>query len=308
MKRLLFTHGVLPETVFTHEPTRAIFERYVKLPDEHEAQGTMPDLMEKTWEQRYWYGDINFKHFETTDRAVLFFARHTDTRLPIVPAISMIDNWVIYPFIDGHDLSFGVTHALLTQVMEHARCIWDRGRHAWDAQWVEQFFNRALNAVEAKATNSQLLMYQAWSDMNREYVINNMHLSETAHGDFGLENIILASDGGIRWIDLRVDTLGCIEFDIAKMVKSFYFRHASLNTQGHWIPHNDAPRMTRIVQQFCERHGYSWRVVEIMLIMALFRMSIAHGHPLGNRLFKWAYSMMEAINRYDNLRTFEAIP
>jgi len=104
------------------------------------------------------------------------------------------------------------------------------------------------------------------------------------HGDCGFENIINTGDGFVN-IDFHGEATGDVYHDLAKILKSIYFVHDTITDDGTWSGYGQ-----EVVDEFrrwCLGNGYMWDHINLIMALAILRMSAAHRGPLGENLLQW---------------------
>ena len=264
-----------------------------------------PNLMNKKNEAIYIYNGIVYKWFKDKTRCL----KRVDRSITLIGRTPRLreftDHWLSYPYIPGDILTDQpkLLHNYLDWM--EFRCWSNMCREnrlsIMREDWMRRFYiDKTKDRIE-RYGGCSLIDEVPWKK-----VLATMRLSHMWHGDCSYENIICIERGDFRIIDYREDDYGDVYYDLAKLVKSIYFKHDTLDVDGNFQSHKDQEAQLNVLAHWCDANHYSWHIVEIIAGIAILAMAGSHYGNFGVNLFKLGcHVLSDALSQY---RRFGLLP
>jgi hypothetical protein len=245
----------------------------------------MPNPMRKNNEFVYVFrGDV-YKWFRDHGRAFARVRRSRSNALSsLCPKISVrVGGWYKYKYVEGEILTNCTSR--LEEYLDWME------RHAWSHAWkhsdtpalaftLDFYRDKTLRRI---AKYEDVAFMHEFAELDWNYVAFLCTLCDAWHGDCSFENVVCHEWFTI--LDWREDIRGDVYYDIAKLLKSVYFKHDTVTESGTFERHENAGELENLLKTWCEKNQYSWHHVKLVCAIAVLAMAGSHDGGLGQNLF-----------------------
>lgn len=234
-------------------------------------RGAVPqDMMAKCSEHWYNYAGDFYKYCKNKDHVL----GRVNRRYKLAPEVTAWNGrFFKYKFVKGVtlDKSLDRFKAYLDWMQHEAWCNW---RVDFDNDWGEEFY---------------LTRTFIRSDITPKIDLSKTRLCKNWHGDCSFENII-CTDSGFVNIDWHYISEGDVYYDLAKLLKSIYFKHDTITKEGVWSSHD--LKYIDVLRDWCILNDYTWSHVLKLLPIVVLHMAGSHKGNLGANLLAWGKSLL----------------